>query len=89
MRKRKKDIKSKYEPEEFAIELIEQLVAVFPQGVEAVGKQLESLGDKVCLLPSFEVVFNAPRALFSARLQELRRDLFRRAVHGRHARPGW
>lgn len=47
IRKRKKDIKSKHEPEEFAEQLIQELATVSAQGTEAIARQLDVLGDKM------------------------------------------
>ena len=58
IRKRKKDIKAKYEPEEFRDQLVQELKPVANESAETVGKHLDSLSEKLDYKTYGETLFD-------------------------------
>ena len=58
IRKRKKDIKAKYEPEEFRDQLVQELKPVANENAETVGKHLDSLSEKLDYKTYGETLFD-------------------------------
>jgi hypothetical protein len=58
IRKRKKDIKAKYEPEEFRDQLVAELSEVATESAEDVGKLLDSLSEKLDYKTYGETLFD-------------------------------